>query len=79
MRYLLVLPLLGSIGFAIFVTSTSIGQSKKIDCPGREDRQFLPGQMTQAKDWADGFTCSKTSRCPQGRQCNKNVVIANRR
>lgn len=58
--------------------SAAAAQANTIDCPGREEKQFLPGQDQQAKDWAAKWVCSRQSKCPQGRHCNKNVFIADR-
>ncbi len=49
-----------------------------VDCPGRTERQFLPGQMRQAKRWAAQQKCSTRSLCPGRRPCRENVFIAER-
>jgi hypothetical protein len=49
-----------------------------VQCPGRSERQFLPGQIKQAKRWAAQQTCSKKSLCPQERPCRENVFIVER-
>src|SRR6266853_2814602 len=74
------LPLAGAAAMIVFGQAAVAGQGKKvIDCPGREDRQFLPNEGEKAKEWAAGLSCSKETRCPQKRPCNKNVVIAHRK
>lgn len=50
-----------------------------VDCPGRTERQFLPGQMKQAKRWAAQQTCSTRSLCPGRRPCHENVFIVERK
>lgn len=50
-----------------------------IQCPGRVERQFLPGQIRQAKRWAAQQSCSKKSLCPRQRPCHENIFIVERR
>lgn len=52
--------------------------NNRIDCPGREEKQFPPGQQEHAKEWAAKWVCSRQSKCPKGRHCAKNVFIADR-
>jgi hypothetical protein len=50
-----------------------------IECPGRDERQFLPGERGKAKEWADKQTCSKTTRCPKEKPCEKQLFIIERK
>jgi hypothetical protein len=40
-------------------------------CPGRRDRQFLPGDIADAKTWTKGIRCQAKSGCA----CKKRVQI----
>jgi hypothetical protein len=52
-----------------------IEKNWKCDCPGRQERQFLPKDMAGAKEWAAKVICAAKGRCPGGRGCEKQIVI----
>lgn len=47
----------------------------KCACPGRQERQFLPKDMANAREWAAKIQCAKENRCPGRRGCEKQIFI----